>query len=65
MYISGIILWKFLMGSRRETAIKTKAISFSSSIESTDNMEVALVSKRLNKKKEATFTLEQVMKGTG
>jgi len=53
------------MGSRRETAMRTKVISFSSSIESTDYMEVALVSKMLNKIKKAKFTLEQAMKGRG
>ena len=39
------------MGTRRKTTIKTKVITFSSNIESTDNMEVALVSKRLNEKR--------------
>jgi len=52
------------MGSRKETAIKTKVIPFSGNIESKDNVKVALVSKCLNKK-EVKLTLEQTMKGTG
>jgi len=42
------------MGSRRETATKTKVIPFSSNKEFIDNMEVALVSKRLNKKRQVS-----------